>query len=119
MNNVDQLAIENAAAISAVLHQHPEYGNVYHEVRDDAGGFTGLWLFCARTGRVLAKLEEAGTVSYDGALGWSDVVDNFVESLVIYILHTNKGHLPDLLTDVKSMFVRAATPGCNYEEETA
>jgi hypothetical protein len=77
---------ENAAAIAASVHQHPDYQAAYEQAKDAVCGFPGIWKACARLGVLVTKTEEKGILRFDeSAPEWVEFIDRLADKLVGYL----------------------------------
>lgn len=90
---------ENVAAISAEFHIHKKYDTLYDMVKDQVGGFVGLYRTAAIMGAVFHKHEKQRFKMYpmgywneDTRLSWFEAVEEFVDK--VYTIALEDGELP-------------------------
>ena len=80
--------LENAIAISAVMHGSENFATFYDIIGHKVGGFTGIYDLCAEMARALSAYENEHGGQHlcweeqpDG-LDWAEVTERFVDSVM-------------------------------------
>lgn len=72
---------ENAAALSAVFHQHPRFQKAYDAIKDEVAGFPGLWTALGEIAQRVTAAEECSHLDFSNA-SWIEFTDNLVNLLI-------------------------------------
>jgi hypothetical protein len=93
--------IENAVAVSAHLHTHPDYDRFYSRVGSQVNGFTGIYDIAVGLAKALTD-HEGGRLDFweDSYWSWEEVVETLVDTTVRTSLRT--GNVPDARASLKS-----------------
>ena len=93
--------IENAVAVSAHLHTHPDYDRFYSEVGPRVNGFTGIYDIAVSLAKALTD-HEGGRLDFweDSYWSWEEVVEALVDATVKTSLRT--GNVPDARASLNS-----------------
>jgi len=72
---------ENAAALSAVFHQHPRFREAYRAIQDDVSGFPGIWTMLGKIAQRVTAAEECSHLNFSN-VSWIEFTDNLVNLLI-------------------------------------
>jgi len=93
--------IENAVAVSAHLHTHPDYDHFYAQVGPQVNGFTGIYDIAIRLAEALTE-REGGRLDFweDSYWSWEEIVEALVDATVETSLRS--GFVPDARASLTS-----------------
>ena len=93
--------IENAVAVSAHLHTHPDYGRFYSQVGPQVNGFTGIYDIAIELAEALTD-HEGGRLDFweDSHWSWEEIVEALVDATVKTSLRS--GFVPEARASLKS-----------------
>jgi len=82
---------ENAAALSANMHTHDRYSDLYDIVGPVVGGFPGIWRVCVDLAVEVTDQEATGRLDFaNGELDWIGFMDVLAHSLVMYMIEEKR-----------------------------
>jgi hypothetical protein len=93
--------IENAVAVSAHLHTHPDYDRFYSQVGPKVNGFTGIYDIAIRLAEALTDYE-GGRLDFweDAYWSWEEIVEALVDATVETSLRS--GFVPEARASLTS-----------------